>query len=166
MMILGESTFDSQAESIQLKLEAFIDAAMRSNDTYTTTQLHEMVQAELASIATASNTLTEGVFGRWATGIDEDEMQRIADQVKRGITSESERKAALENIDSLIDNSNRVLTTSDFTQFIITFAAGSFTSGISTIVRTVMRLSTSERRKAFRESLYALRAEIVAMKLK
>lgn len=88
-------------------------------------------------------------------------------ELASGIKTEYDRKQALEKIDSAIDNSNRTYYTgSDAAHWFADLGLAFLGGVVGVLVKLIVRLSNSDQRKAFRETLHKIRAEIVALKLK
>ena len=154
-MILNEHAMGNE---VQVKLQAFIAAAESSPTPYTTTQLVEMVQEQLTP-------LSEGFLEKYFSGTDDDLETKIRAGLAKGIKTESDRKKMLDKIDDAIDNSNRIVSPTDFTQYIVTFLSALFAGPLLVIVRAIVRRNSTDQRKAFREIMYKLRTEVKALKL-
>lgn len=114
------------------------------------------------------NYLEEGFWSQWFKGHDDDLLDKYRGELKDKIKTESDRRKALEEIDDAIDNSNRVITNSDFKDWAVGLGLNlvPFVGMWTGLARVVMRLSDSDKRKAFREALHKARHEITSLKLK
>ena len=111
--------------------------------------------------------LNEGFWSQWFTGHDDEKLIEMRGALAQHIKTEHDRQKALEKIDDAIDNATRVWQTGSNPQHFLADVGLSFLTGpFSIIIKGIVRLSTSDQRKAFRESLHKIRAEIVALKLK
>jgi hypothetical protein len=72
----------------------------------------------------------------------------------------------LEELDAMIDSSNRVLTVSSFKEWLVAAGLGVLTGGLTDVIRVVYRAATGDDRKKFREACMDLRAEVKAAKVK
>lgn len=111
--------------------------------------------------------LTEGFWTQWFKGHDDELLQQLRSELAAGIKTEYDRKQALEKIDSAIDNSNRTFYTgSDAAHWFADLGLAFLGGAIGVLVKLIVRLSNTDQRKAFRETLHKIRAEIVALKIK
>lgn len=111
--------------------------------------------------------LTEGFWTQWFKGHDDELLQQLRSELAAGIKTEYDRQKALEKIDSAIDNSNRTFYTgSDASHWFADLGLAFLGGAIGVLVKLIVRLSNSDQRKAFRETLHKIRAEIVALKIK
>ncbi len=145
-----------QEDPVQKAVQAFIEAARQSETPYTLEALTEMVKAE---------ALHEGFWKQWFSGHDDEQLEEFRDKLKAKVKTEADRKKLLEEIDDAIDNANRIVTDNNVGRWFTT-AGLSMIVTIIPLVKLIARLSNSDQRKAFRESLHKLRSEVVALKLK
>ena len=111
-------------------------------------------------------TINEGTVLAHFLGSDKEKLDLIANKVKRGITTQEEKNKAIAEIDELIDDSNRILTYSSFSKFLVAAGMSLITAGILEYCRIGIRLEQSNVRNAFRESLMDLRSQVKSIKVK
>ena len=143
-------------DPVQQTLEAFVEAARHSDKPFSVEQLTEMVKAE---------ALHEGFWKQWFSGHDDEQLKEFREKLQGKIKTEGDRKKLLDEIDDAIDNANRTVADNNVRRWFTT-AGLTMLIGIIPLVKMIARLSNADQRKAFRESLYKLRSEVVALKLK
>ena len=104
--------------------------------------------------------LNENVLTDFFLGHDPNALSKIKEKMKGTITKEEKAKA-LDEIDDLIDNSNRVFTPPTFTKGLIT----GLIPGLGWASMIGRAVSTKDR-KQYREMLYDLRSVVKAAKVK
>jgi hypothetical protein len=110
-------------------------------------------------------TLNESVIDRLFTGTDDGVLKDFRKELKSGISARDKEKM-LEELDAMIDSSNRVLTVSSFKEWLVAAGLGVLTGGLTDVIRVVYRAATGDDRKKFREACMDLRAEVKAAKVK
>ena len=143
-------------DPVQQTLEAFVEAARHSDKPFSVEQLTEMVKAEV---------LHEGFWKQWFSGHDDEQLKEFREKLQGKIKTEGDRKKLLDEIDDAIDNANRTVADNNVRRWFTT-AGLTMLISIIPLVKMIARLSNADQRKAFRESLYKLRSEVVALKLK
>ena len=143
-------------DPVQQALEAFVEAARHSDKPFSVEQLTVMVKAE---------ALHEGFWKQWFSGHDDEQLKEFREKLQGKIKTEDDRKKLLDEIDDAIDNANRITGDNNVRRWFTTVGLTMLT-GIIPLVKLIARLSNADQRKAFRESLYKLRSEVVALKLK
>ena len=108
--------------------------------------------------------LSEGMLSSFFAGTDDDTLKDIQSNLKKGISSR-EKEKMLDELDEMIDNSNRVMSPSSFTQFLGDIGLIGLTGGLGYWAKVIYRLSNGDRKK-FREACMDLRAEVKAAKVK
>ena len=151
-----ESYQQTPVDPVQQALEAFVEAARHSDKPFSVEQLTEMVKAE---------ALHEGFWKQWFRGDDDEQLKEFRKKLKDKIKTEDDRRKLLDEIDDAIDNANRIVTDNNVGRWFTTVGLAMLIS-IIPLVKMIARLSNSDQRRAFRESLHKLRAEVVALKLK
>ena len=151
-----ESYQQTPVDPVQQALEAFVEAARHSDKPFSVEQLTEMVKAE---------ALHEGFWKQWFSGHDDEQLKEFREKLQGKIKTEDDRKKLLDEIDDAIDNANRIVTDNNVSRWFTT-AGLTMLISIIPLVKMIARLSNADQRKAFRESLYKLRSEVVALKLK
>ena len=151
-----ESYQQTPVDPVQQALEAFVEAARHSDKPFSVEQLTEMVKAE---------ALHEGFWKQWFSGHDDEQLKEFRERLQDKIKTEDDRKKLLDEIDDAIDNTSRILADNNVSRWFTTAGLTMFIS-IIPLVKMIARLSSADQRKAFRESLYKLRSEVVALKLK
>ena len=112
-----------------------------------------------------AEALHEGFWKQWFSGHDDEQLKEFREKLQDKIKTEDDRKKLLDEIDDAIDNTSRILGDSNVRRWFTT-AGLSMLFSILPLVKMIVRLSNADQRKAFRESLYKLRSEVVALKLK
>ena len=151
-----ESYQQTPVDPVQQALEAFVEAARHSDKPFSVEQLTEMVKAE---------ALHEGFWKQWFSGHDDEQLKEFRERLQDKIKTEDDRKKLLDEIDDAIDNANRTMGDNNVRRWFTTAGLAMLTA-ILPLVKLIARLSNADQRKAFRESLYKLRSEVVALKLK
>ena len=151
-----ESYQQTPVDPVQQALEAFVEAARHSDKPFSVEQLTEMVKAE---------ALHEGFWKQWFSGHDDEQLKEFREKQQGKIKTEDDRKKLLDEIDDAIDNANRTMGDNNVRRWFTTAGLAMLTA-ILPLVKMIVRLSNADQRKAFRESLYKLRSEVVALKLK
>ena len=151
-----ESYQQTPVDPVQQALEAFVEAARHSDKPFSVEQLTEMVKAE---------ALHEGFWKQWFSGHDDEQLKEFREKLQGKIKTEDDRKKLLDEIDDAIDNANRTMGDNNVRRWFTTAGLAMLTA-ILPLVKMIVRLSNADQRKAFRESLYKLRSEVVALKLK
>jgi len=108
--------------------------------------------------------ISEGFMDAHFSGIDKDELSRLRQVARSKKMDKYEKEKALEDIDDLIDNSNRVLTSYNIPHFLAGAVMNSVTAGLSSLIKVVNRASNARDRKSYREALHQIRSVIVAIK--
>ena len=111
-----------------------------------------------------AEALHEGFWKQWFSGHDDDQLKDFREKLQGKIKTEGDRKKLLDEIDDAIDNANRITGDNNVRRWFTTVGLTMLT-GIIPLVKLIARLSNADQRKAFRESLYKLRSEVVALKL-
>lgn len=109
--------------------------------------------------------LNESVIDRLFTGTDDGVLKDFRKELKSGISARDKEKM-LEELDAMIDSSNRVLTVSSFKEWLVAAGLGVLTGGLTDVIRVVYRAATDSDRKKFREACLDLRSEVKAAKVK
>lgn len=109
--------------------------------------------------------LNEGVVDRLFTGTDDKVLKEFRKELKDGISARDKEKM-LDELDTLIDSSNRVFTVSSFKEWLVAVGLGMLTGGLTDVVRVAYRAATGDDRKKFREACMDLRGEVKAAKVK
>lgn len=109
--------------------------------------------------------LNEGVIDRLFTGTDDDVLKDFRKELKSGISARDKEKM-LDELDAMIDSSNRIFTVSSFKEWLVALGFGALTGGLTDVIRVVYRAATGDDRKKFREACMDLRAEVKAAKVK
>ena len=110
--------------------------------------------------------LSEGIIENHFGGDDKQELENIKMKIKAGIKSEYDRQKALEEINDLIDNSNRIFTYHSFTSWLTALGIDIVTLGLGNFIRIAFRISNSRNRQAFRNELVKLHSEVQSIKIK
>jgi hypothetical protein len=118
---------------------------------------------KLVEELTTFSTINESWWDRYFKGHDTDSIIEITDTMKNKIHTEDDKKKAIEEIDELIDNSNRVFTPSSFPTFVADLGL-SFTP--APLIKLIVRLGSSEERSKYKEALLKIRSQIQSMKVK
>lgn len=106
--------------------------------------------------------LQEGFFSKYFTGTDDDSLDELKAQLKVGYPSERAKQKALDEVDELIDNSNRVFTPANIKAALVQMLP--FAGTGSVIGRIVSACNGDSKR--FREALHDIRPLIKAAKIK
>lgn len=112
-------------------------------------------------------SLSEGWFQQWMTGADGDTRRELI-RLKDDIRTEGDRREALAAVEQAIDNSNRVLTNSDWKDWALSAGLGLLpvVGAVANIARVIARAVGSDDRQRFRDAMMELHTEIRQMKLK
>ena len=108
--------------------------------------------------------LNESVIDRLFTGTDDGVLKDFRKELKSGISARDKEKM-LEELDAMIDSSNRVLTVSSFKEWLVAAGLGVLTGGLTNVIRVAYRAATGDDRKKFREACMDLRSEVKAAKV-
>ena len=112
-----------------------------------------------------AEALHEGFWKQWFSGHDDEQLKEFREKLQGKIKTEDDRKKLLGEIDDAIDNASRTMADNNVSRWFTTAGLSIFIA-IIPLVKLIARLSNADKRKAFRESLYKLRSEVVALKLK
>jgi len=107
----------------------------------------------------------EGAFTRWAIGTDYSSIPILRDQLHKDVKTEDDRKKLLLKIDGLINNSNRILSDSNFPRFLATVLVQVATLGWGALFRIIFKCFNVSDRRAFRDTMNHLREEVTSYKL-
>jgi ABC-type Fe2+-enterobactin transport system substrate-binding protein len=101
------------------------------------------------------------------SGIDHDKLNEIKIQIKNKIKTQYEKDKVLKEIDSLIDNSDRVFSySSSRKERLVAMGGAVLTAGINGLIYILVRLSNKNDRNLFKNELIKLRSEVQAIKVK
>ena len=106
--------------------------------------------------------LSEGVLSSFFAGTDDDNLKKLQKQLKDGITAREQEKM-LDEIDEMIDNSNRIFTSSSFGKAIADLGLFGLTSGLGYVIKVVYRAVNGDR-ESFRDACFDLRNMVKAAK--
>lgn len=109
--------------------------------------------------------LNENWFERWFKGHDKDSIDEITDKMKNKIHTESDKKRAINEIDDLIDNSNREFTPSSAENYLADVGATMIFAPIM-LAKFITRISEKSKRSAYKEALLKIRTQVQAIKVK
>ena len=128
--------------------------------------LHENIDIDII-ISCEPAPLHEGWFRQWFTGADDETREKLT-RLKSQIRTEKEREEALDAIETVSDNSNRVFTFSNWKDFAtsVGFNLVPVFGQIVQFSRVIMRAAGERDRQKFRQAMMDLHAEIKNMKLK
>ena len=99
------------------------------------------------------NQLKEGIIGAKVTGIDEAKLSKIEKKITEAAKDPVAKAKLIEQIDDMIDNSNRIFTSSSPKQWLVGIGLSTVTFGLSNFITYIWRLVNSDDRKEFKEKL-------------
>ncbi len=108
------------------------------------------------------NQLKEGIIGAKVTGIDEAKLSKIEKKITEAAKDPVVKAKLIEQIDDMIDNSNRIFTSSSPKQWLVGIGLSTVTFGLSNFISYIWRLVNSDDRKEFKEKLMDLRNKVKA----
>jgi hypothetical protein len=106
--------------------------------------------------------LQEGFLAQFFTGVNKDKLADLKQEMADGFKTEADKQKALEAIDDLIDDSNRVLTPANLKSVlmgVLPFAT------VAYVVTRIISHVDGEPKK-FREALHDLRTLVKSAKVK
>lgn len=106
--------------------------------------------------------LQEGFFSKYFTGTDQDSLDELKQQLKIGYPSERAKQKALDEVDELIDNSNRIFSTANIKATLVQLFPITNFGAIAGRIASACNGDSAR----FREALHDIRPLIKAAKVK
>ena len=104
--------------------------------------------------------LEENAISRFATGMDDAHVAELQERIKNMKLTRAKKEEMLEEIDELIDNSNRIFTQTNLLRTLASMPI----YGVLGMVSAVTRVLNAKDRKAYREILHDMRHAVKSAK--